>query len=197
MKHLISLLVIMKMVLFLPIQAQTALYAYVDARGICHYTNLPGEGRYRLKKRVDPTVKEIEIKGIYLGMTKEAAIEKVGQIPVPPHSFTIGGVSNKDIMWKFHKNKLDHFEFYFNPIGFKFVVKAIKSKYPNLDCSESTVSNSMGAKFTQVNCILVTATSTLFLSRYAPDLTTSTLELLSERKMRELSKELKQSEKDI
>ncbi len=27
------------------------MYAYVDARGICHYTNAPGDGRYKLSER--------------------------------------------------------------------------------------------------------------------------------------------------
>lgn len=31
-----------------PCLAQGAMYAYVDARGICHYTNVPGDGRYKL-----------------------------------------------------------------------------------------------------------------------------------------------------
>jgi len=35
----------------LPLSAEAAMYAYVDARGICHYTNVPGDGRYKLSSR--------------------------------------------------------------------------------------------------------------------------------------------------
>jgi len=37
--------------LALPVTASAAMYAYVDARGICHYTNVPGDGRYKLSDR--------------------------------------------------------------------------------------------------------------------------------------------------
>jgi hypothetical protein len=37
--------------LLLPVAADAAMYAYVDARGICHYTNAPGDGRYKLSER--------------------------------------------------------------------------------------------------------------------------------------------------
>jgi len=37
--------------LALPVTASAAMYAYVDARGICHYTNVPGVGRYKLNDR--------------------------------------------------------------------------------------------------------------------------------------------------
>jgi len=37
--------------LSLPVSAGAAMYAYVDARGICHYTNVPGDGRYKLTER--------------------------------------------------------------------------------------------------------------------------------------------------
>lgn len=35
----------------LPVSVEAAMYAYVDARGICHYTNAPGDGRYKLSAR--------------------------------------------------------------------------------------------------------------------------------------------------
>lgn len=35
----------------LPVSAGAAMYAYVDARGICHYTNVPGDGRYKLSEQ--------------------------------------------------------------------------------------------------------------------------------------------------
>jgi hypothetical protein len=39
------------LVISLPVSASAAMYAYVDARGICHYTNVPGNGRYKLSER--------------------------------------------------------------------------------------------------------------------------------------------------
>ncbi|MGI6656150.1 MAG: lytic transglycosylase domain-containing protein [Desulfobulbus sp.] len=33
----------------LPTAANAAMYAYVDARGICHYTNVSGNGRYEIR----------------------------------------------------------------------------------------------------------------------------------------------------
>ncbi|NLX19868.1 MAG: lytic transglycosylase domain-containing protein [Desulfobulbus sp.] len=39
------------LLLALPMSADAAMYAYVDARGVCHYTNVPGDGRYKLNTR--------------------------------------------------------------------------------------------------------------------------------------------------
>ena len=39
------------LVISLPVSTSAAMYAYVDARGICHYTNVPGDGRYKLSAR--------------------------------------------------------------------------------------------------------------------------------------------------
>lgn len=43
--------VLLLLVLLLPVSAGAAMYAYVDARGICHYTNTPGDGRYKLSEQ--------------------------------------------------------------------------------------------------------------------------------------------------
>lgn len=47
----LSLTVLLLLVIALPVSAGAAMYAYVDARGICHYTNVPGAGRYQLSDR--------------------------------------------------------------------------------------------------------------------------------------------------
>lgn len=39
---------------FLPLPVQAAMYSYVDAKGVYHYTNVPGDGRYKLKERPAP-----------------------------------------------------------------------------------------------------------------------------------------------
>lgn len=47
----LCLTVLLLLVIALPVSAGAAMYAYVDARGICHYTNVPGTGRYKLSER--------------------------------------------------------------------------------------------------------------------------------------------------
>ena len=47
----LGLTVLLLMAITLPVPAGAAMYAYVDARGICHYTNVPGTGRYKLSER--------------------------------------------------------------------------------------------------------------------------------------------------
>ncbi len=37
--------------ILLPVSAKAAMYAYVDERGIRHYTNVPGDGRYKMVDR--------------------------------------------------------------------------------------------------------------------------------------------------
>jgi hypothetical protein len=48
-RHILT--VFLLLVISLPVSAGAAMYAYVDARGICHYTNAPGDGRYKLSER--------------------------------------------------------------------------------------------------------------------------------------------------
>ncbi|MGD9947251.1 MAG: transglycosylase SLT domain-containing protein [Desulfobulbus sp.] len=47
----LRLTVLLLLVITLPVSAGAAMYAYVDARGMCHYTNVPGSGRYKLGER--------------------------------------------------------------------------------------------------------------------------------------------------
>jgi len=51
MQSRLILTVFFLLVISLPVSAHAAMYAYVDARGICHYTNAPGDGRYKLSER--------------------------------------------------------------------------------------------------------------------------------------------------
>jgi hypothetical protein len=54
------LTVLLLLVISLPVSAGAAMYAYVDARGICHYTNTPGNGRYKLSQRPTRRLKSPE-----------------------------------------------------------------------------------------------------------------------------------------
>ncbi len=56
MEFRLLLTVFLLLVISLPVSVSAAMYAYVDARGICHYTNVPGDGRYKLSQR--PTRRE-------------------------------------------------------------------------------------------------------------------------------------------
>lgn len=38
----------------LPLPARAAMYSYVDAKGVYHYTNVPGDGRYKLNENPPP-----------------------------------------------------------------------------------------------------------------------------------------------
>lgn len=51
MRSNLLLTVLLLLVISLPVSAGAAMYAYVDARGICHYTNVPGAGRLKLTER--------------------------------------------------------------------------------------------------------------------------------------------------
>jgi len=51
MEFRLVLTVFLLLAIALPVSAGAAMYAYVDARGICHYTNVPGDGRYKLSQR--------------------------------------------------------------------------------------------------------------------------------------------------
>jgi soluble lytic murein transglycosylase-like protein len=54
------LTVLLLLVISLPVSAGAAMYAYVDARGIFHYTNVPGNGRYKLSQRPAKRLKSPE-----------------------------------------------------------------------------------------------------------------------------------------
>jgi soluble lytic murein transglycosylase-like protein len=51
MEFRLVLTVFLLLAISLPVSVSAAMYAYVDARGICHYTNVPGDGRYQLSQR--------------------------------------------------------------------------------------------------------------------------------------------------
>ena len=44
----LPLTVLLLLVISLPVSAGAAMYAYVDARGVRHYTNVPGDGRHKV-----------------------------------------------------------------------------------------------------------------------------------------------------
>ena len=140
----------------------------------------------------------IEIKGITIGMPMQdykAIIATNGDA-----FFSIGGVTGKSPMppmFEHREGKLDSFVFFFEPQEFSRVLEAVKSKYPSMGCKNSEVQNRMGASFPQVECVLAGTNSTLRVSKYAGDITTSMLSLTSKERLKEYEDKLKKGNSDI
>ncbi len=104
--------------------------------------------------------KDIEIKGISIGMLEEKFKEDYGLSYSDNLQMKIAGIWCKyPVITKWHKGKLDAIMFSFESKDFENMLSAIKSKYPKIKCENSKVGNAMGASFTQTTCGL-TAYST-------------------------------------
>ena len=138
----------------------------------------------------------IEIKGLSLGMTKTEIEKKFGTLPL--NNFTIADVPGKfPVKLEFYEGKLDELMFFFSAKSFKDVRQAVVSKYPELKCTDNTVSDNMGASYKQVNCKLEDMLGMLKLDRYVRDTDTSALILMSHRLSQELEKKRKEKQKNI
>lgn len=141
--------------------------------------------------------KSIEIKGLHVGMPK-AEVE--AKFPTW-EDFTIAGVTSKydvdPVHIEYRNDKLDVLHFSFNSDGFETVLGALKEKYPNIVCESTQVGNAMGATFNQLHCTLSDKESVLDLSRYVNDIETSSLMLISNKKLKELDEKAKERKKDI
>lgn len=139
----------------------------------------------------------IEIKGLYVGMTKAEVQEKFPTWK----DFTIAGVRSKHehtpVNIKYRDDKLDQFMFFFNSSSFETVLGAIKEKYPKTVCESTQVGNAMGATFDQIQCSLKDKESILQLSRYVSDIRTSVLSIMSNKSLEEQAEKAKQRKKDI
>lgn len=134
---------------------------------------------------------EIEIKGVKLGMPKNDAEYKL-------LGLTIGGVEAKDrVTRSYYEDKLDRFLFVFESKSFDDVLGAVKGKFPDLKCEDSTVTNSMGAKFNQVDCFLNDQQGTMLLSRFFGDVTESMLAVTSHRWQNEIKAKDQKKRGDI
>lgn len=140
---------------------------------------------------------QVDIKGLYLGMTQVEFEEKFG--PLPLKNFTIAGVpgmySSTDVM--FHKDKLDAFVFFFNSRHFDEIQEAMREKYPKIRCQNSVVRNAIGGAFTQTKCSLKDSQGGLELSRFVSDIETSVLSLYSDRFIKESVDKRKARHKDL
>lgn len=124
-----------------------------------------------------------EIKGLSLGMSKtevmalfpdskpmSASISKDDKHLVP---LTVANIESKyrnsGALITFSEDKLVSFQFYFKSEEFDSMRRAIREKYPELQCSDSTVTNRMGAEFTDTKCQY----KNLRLDRFIGDINTS------------------------
>ena len=139
----------------------------------------------------------IDIKGLSIGMSKTDVEQKFPNW----NGFTIADVSSKyqhsPLNVSYFDGKLDSLLFFFDSNSFTTVLDAVKQKYPSISCKESQVGNPMGAKFTQIECTTTDQLSILQLRRFVSDIRTSSLSLISKRKMEEYAEKEKNKKKDI
>lgn len=130
-------------------------------------------------------------------MTLAELKEKVGTFPIK--NFTIAGVPSihSRLMPEFYDDKLDNLFFFFKSDSFYQVHGAIMKKYPKLACENSTVTNRMGASFTQVKCSLSDKLGTLRLNLFSSDIDTSVLSLTSDRLVKEHRDKAKANNNDL
>lgn len=151
-----------------------------------------------------PTIDgSIDIKGFYVGMTKAEAEEKRRT----QKDFTIAGVrSTMDTLAgygimpfkiDYRDDKLDSFAFVFDSSSFEAVLGAVKAKYPQVACQSFQVNTAIGGTFEQLACGLQNQESGLHLARFAGDIKSSALILLSRKQIEEGYAKIKQREKDL
>jgi hypothetical protein len=139
----------------------------------------------------------IDIKGLYVGMPKDEVLQKYPTW----NGFTVAGVTSKypqtPVRADYVDDRLDSLWFAFDPASFSIVLAAVKDKYPGIACEQDIVSNAMGAKFEQNTCMLSDELSILRLVRYAGDLRTASLTLVSKRRLNQIIEQRKAQKKDI
>ncbi|MHB1351067.1 MAG: hypothetical protein ACYCYR_14520 [Desulfobulbaceae bacterium] len=138
----------------------------------------------------------IELKGLKIGMHR-AEVEK--KYPTWA-DFTIAGVktdSDHGPMVEYYEDKLDCFIFSFDSDNFNSVKEAVNHKYPDISCENSIVNNAMGANFEQISCELKYNESSLYLTRFGNDVTSSLLALTSQRWLDEKDKNKEVIKNDI
>ncbi|MDO8946903.1 MAG: hypothetical protein Q7U88_07055 [Desulfocapsaceae bacterium] len=139
---------------------------------------------------------DIEIKGLSLGMSKEKFDKDIGTNSMK--NFTIAGVKSMySLRPEFFENNLDAFNFFFDAGKFDDVLSAVTSKYSDIKCEESELSNAMGAHFKQVECELKGNVGTLRIVRFVGDVNTSLLSLWSDRYLKDFTAKRKEKQKDI
>jgi hypothetical protein len=148
-------------------------------------------GAYAAKDQIKPNsvVPTIEIKNIRLGMSSDAVYAILGNERVS--TFTVGEVgtdSGANPSSSFIDQKLSSFFFPFKSVNFSKVLSAVLSKYPMTQCSNSELTNRMGASFTQVECLLSSKDGIMTLRKYGSTFDSGHL-LLSSNEAIEKSKQ--------
>lgn len=125
---------------------------------------------------------DIEIKGIRVGMSKEA----YKQIVTGQSNFTIAGINSmygqpKGSALNFDKEgNLDSFMFFFDSTEFSAMRAAITDKYPEIKCDNKIVTNAYNAKYNDIVCSLSDKPGILELKKFV-NLKTSVLALRSHK----------------
>lgn len=139
-------------------------------------------------------IPKLNIKGLYIGMSKKAFDEKYEETNLVTKGFTVAGVQTKysynSPRVKFFEDRLDSFLFYFDSDEFENVLLAVKNKYPSISCKDSKVNNKMGAVYDQIICREYDANAVLSIERFAGNLDTSSLSLDSLRSIKEFKNKL-------
>lgn len=138
----------------------------------------------------------IDIKGIRLGMSQFDIQDKHGQLPL--QNFTLGGVRSKySIDPDFLNGEMQAMRIYFDSAGFDQVRDVVHKKYPRLTCKDSIVSNAMGARFTQTECLLRGSDGILALRRFTSEISTSLLSLIGNAELARRRNAAAADDKDI
>lgn len=138
----------------------------------------------------------IDIKGIRLGMSQLDIQELHGTLPL--RDFTIGGVRSKySVSPDFLDGKMQVLRIFFDASGFDQVRSAVRTKYPDLACADSDVTNAMGTRFTQTECHLKGNDGILTLRRFSSTISTGSLSLISNEELDRLKREFAASKKDM
>ncbi len=130
-----------------------------------------------------------DLKGISPGMSKADFVAMFGETPV--RGLTIADIPSrhKTTTVLFDQNdRLSSLYFYFESDHFDDMRDAVKAKYPALRCTNSTVANRLGARFTQTNCTLNDSTGRLSLTRYNDTLDGSALTMYSKEELESIRK---------
>lgn len=133
--------------------------------------------------QIGPNVPVIEIKGVKLGMPRDAVEDIIGNLYTYKEKyFTIGDVgteSGKPPLAEYIDEKLSSLYFAFSSKNFESVRDAVWAKYPTMKCAVSRINNRMGASFEQVDCRLTSSNGVLTMQRFSGTLDSGDLFLIS------------------
>lgn len=133
----------------------------------------------------------LDIKGLHLGL--RTSVVTHGQYKICDAAaarderngcFTIGGSPISNLITDTDEDGwIDILVLEFPAASYDSVKAAVMGKYPGTSCSTENVQNRLGAKFVNEECTYRTSKETLSMSRYASQLTTGRLALVSNARL--------------